>query len=84
MQANLGDRPGDGLQHLIEPVDVMGRRARLGLGPDSCFQHVSTVPAAPGTTVILLVAGLDARILGLDGSPLRHLTLDPSVDSGST
>jgi hypothetical protein len=27
-----------------------------------------------------LVDGLDIRILGLDGSPLRHLTLDPSVD----
>jgi hypothetical protein len=28
----------------------------------------------------LLVAGLDMRILGIDGSPLRHLTLGPSVD----
>jgi len=26
------------------------------------------------------VAGLDVQILGIDGSPLRHLTLDPSVD----
>ena len=36
-----------------------------------------------GWRVILLVDGLDAD-LGIDGSPLRHLTLDPSVDySGS-
>ncbi len=28
----------------------------------------------------MLVAGLDVQVLGLDGSPLRHLTLDPSVD----
>jgi hypothetical protein len=26
------------------------------------------------------VAGLDIRILGVEGSPLRHLTLDTSVD----
>ena len=24
--------------------------------------------------------GIDVTVLGLDGSPLRHLTLDPSVD----
>ena len=29
MQADLGDRPGDGLQRLVEPVDVRSRRARL-------------------------------------------------------
>jgi hypothetical protein len=33
-----------------------------------------------GWRVIVLVIGLDVLILGLDGSPLRHLTLDPPVD----
>ncbi len=33
-----------------------------------------------GWRVSLLVAGLDVQILGIDGSPLRHLTLDPGVD----
>ena len=33
-----------------------------------------------GWRVNMLVAGLDIRILGIDCSPLRHLTLDPSVD----
>jgi hypothetical protein len=28
----------------------------------------------------LVVVGLDVRVLGLDGSSLRYLTLDPSVD----
>jgi len=28
----------------------------------------------------MLVAGLDVRVIGLDGSPLRHLTLDPTKD----
>jgi hypothetical protein len=34
-----------------------------------------------GWRVVLLVAGLDVTVWGLDGSPLRHLTLDPTVDS---
>ena len=50
-------------------------------------------PAAPGKAaphrcgpslrllrVILLVAGTDIRILGIDGSPLRNLTLDTTKD----
>jgi hypothetical protein len=28
----------------------------------------------------MLIAGLDIHDLGPDGSPLQHLTLDPSVD----
>jgi hypothetical protein len=30
--------------------------------------------------VVMLVAGLDIGIVGLDGSPLRHLALDPTKD----
>ena len=30
--------------------------------------------------MILLVAGRDVQIVGEDGSPLRRLTLDPTVD----
>jgi hypothetical protein len=33
-----------------------------------------------GWRVILLVAGCEVQILGEDGSPLRRLTLDPSID----
>lgn len=43
MQADLGDRPGDGLQRLVEAVDVRSRRGRL---VDSCFQHINILPAA--------------------------------------
>jgi hypothetical protein len=28
----------------------------------------------------MLVAGIDIQIVGLDGSPLRHLRLDPTKD----
>jgi hypothetical protein len=33
-----------------------------------------------GRRVILLVDVRDVRILGLDGSSLRHLSLDPTKD----
>jgi hypothetical protein len=28
----------------------------------------------------MLINGLDVQVIGLDGSPLRHLTLNPRVD----
>ena len=42
--------------------------------------HIPVGRAYSGWRVVLLVAGLDIQVLGLDGSPLRHLTLDPSKD----
>jgi hypothetical protein len=33
-----------------------------------------------GWSIVMLVDGLDIQVLGLGGSLLRHLTLDPSVD----
>jgi len=56
MQADLGDRSGDGLQRLVEPVDVSRCRARIGIRPDSCFQHVNIVPAALGATALRALA----------------------------
>ena len=44
------------------------------------LHHIGVGCPHAGWRVSLLVAGLDVRILGMDGSPLRHLTLDPSVD----
>ena len=46
----------------------------------SRLHHIGVGRAYAGWRVILLVAGRDVRILGLDGSPLRHLTLDPTKD----
>ena len=42
--------------------------------------HIGVGRRYAGWRVILLVDGTDIRILGIDGSPLRHLTLDPSKD----
>jgi hypothetical protein len=33
-----------------------------------------------GKRVILLIDGLDVRVVSQDGELLRHLTLDPSCD----
>jgi hypothetical protein len=44
------------------------------------MHHIGIGHPYEGWRVIMLVAGLDIRVLGIDDSPLRHLTLDPSVD----
>ncbi len=44
------------------------------------LHHIGVGRAYAGWRVILLVAGRDIRILGADGSPLRHLALNPDVD----
>jgi len=44
------------------------------------LHHIGVGRAYAGWRVIILVAGKDIRILGIDGSPLRHLTLDPGRD----
>ena len=41
------------------------------------LHHIGVGCPYAGWRVILLVAGLDVQVLGIDGSPLRHLTLDP-------
>jgi hypothetical protein len=44
------------------------------------LHHIGVGRAYRGWRVILLVAGREVRIVDLDGSPLRHLKLDPSKD----
>jgi len=44
------------------------------------LHHIGVGCPYAGWRVIMLIAGLDVTVLGLDGSPLRHLTLDPTVD----
>ena len=43
------------------------------------LHHIGMRCPHAGWRAIMLVAGLDVRVLGLDGRPLRHLTLDPSA-----
>ena len=44
------------------------------------LHHIGVGRPYAGWRVILLVAGRDIRILGADGSPLRHLVLDTDHD----
>jgi hypothetical protein len=44
------------------------------------LHHIGVGCPYAGWRVVMLIDGLDVRVIGIDGSPLRHLTLDPSVD----
>jgi transposase InsO family protein len=70
-------------------IDTTGYRVRrdkvdktgvVTLRYHSRVHHIGVGRAYAGWRVIMLVAGTEVRILGLDGSPLRHLTLDPTKD----
>ncbi len=45
---------------------------------DSRLHHIKVGRCHAGTRVLMLVAGLDIRIVDSDGVLLRALTLDPS------
>lgn len=60
--------------------DKVDRGGSVTLRHKGKLHHIGVGCPYAGWRVILLVAGLDVRVLGLDGSPLRHLTLDPSID----
>ncbi len=44
------------------------------------LHHIGIGCPYAGWRIVMLIDGLDIQVLGLDGSPLRHLTLDSSVD----
>jgi hypothetical protein len=44
------------------------------------LHHIGVGHAHKGKRVILLVDGLDVRVVSQDGELLRHLTLDPGRD----
>ncbi len=60
-----------------DKVDKVGR---VTLRYRSKLHHIGVGHAYAGWRVILLINGLDVQVIGIDGSPLRRLTLDPSVD----
>jgi len=60
--------------------DKVDRGGSVTLRYRGKLHHIGVGCPYAGWRVIMLVAGLDVQVLGLDGSPLRRLTLDPSVD----
>ena len=67
-------------------ADVRVRRDRIDKGGKVTLRHgtrlhhIGVGHAHKGKRVILLVHGLDVRVVTCDGELLRHLTLDPTRD----
>lgn len=60
--------------------DRVSKSGNVTLRHKGRLHHIGVGAAYKGWRVVLLVAGRDIRILGLDGAPLRHLKLDPTKD----
>jgi hypothetical protein len=82
------DRPGEGVsfwaqdrrERVPRPGDKLDKGGRVNLRYQGRLHHIGVGRAYKGWRVILLVAGQEVQILGADGSPLRRLTLDPTMD----
>ncbi len=60
--------------------DKVDKAGRVTLRYKGKLHHIGVGNADAGWRVILLIDGLEVWVVGFDGSPLRHLTLDPKVD----
>jgi transposase InsO family protein len=60
--------------------DKVNKNGTVTLRYRGRIYHVGVGRPYAGWRVVLLVAGLNIKILGADGSPLRQLTLDPTLD----
>ncbi len=70
-----------------EPIDLSGgrkirhdkldKKGTVTLRINGKMHHIPCGRAYAGWRVRVLVDDLDIRVIGIDGSPLRHLTLDP-------
>ena len=68
-RASVSRPPGYRIRH-----DKVDRGGSVTLRYKGKLHHIGVGCPYAGWRVILLVAGLDVRVIGLDGSPLRHLT----------
>jgi len=57
--------------------DRIDKGGKVTLRRGARLHHIGAGHAHKGKRVILLVDGLDVRVLSRDGELLRHLTLDP-------
>lgn len=60
--------------------DKISRNGNVTLRHKGRLHHIYVGAAFKGWRVVLLVAGLEVRILSLDGTQLRRLKLDPAKD----
>jgi transposase InsO family protein len=61
-------------------LDKVDTRGRVTLRHRGRLHHVGIGNPYAGWRVAMLIDGLDIEIVGLDGSPLRRLVLDPTKD----
>ena len=60
--------------------DRVDKAGRITLRHRGRLHHIGIGNAYAGWRVAMLIDGLDIEIVGLDGSPLRRLVLDPTKD----
>jgi transposase InsO family protein len=60
--------------------DKVNKNGTVTLRYRGRLHHIGVGRPYASWRVVLLVAGREIRVLGADGSPLRHLKLDPSLD----
>ena len=60
--------------------DKVGTGGTVTLRYKGRLHHIGIGMAFKGWRIVMLVAGLEIRILSLDGTQLRRLTLDPTKD----
>lgn len=60
--------------------DRIDNNGKVTLRHRTRLHHIGVGHAHKGTRVLLLVDGLDVRVISLAGELLRHLTLDPTRD----
>jgi hypothetical protein len=60
--------------------DKVDRTGRITLRHRGRLHHIGIGNSYAGWRVAMLIDGLKIEIVGLDGSPLRRLTLDPTKD----
>lgn len=60
--------------------DRIDKKGAVTLRHKGRLHHIGIGASYKGWRVVLLVAGLEVRILSLDGSQLRRLILDPTRD----
>jgi transposase InsO family protein len=70
-------RIGAGVRVRRDRIDKAGK---VTLRHGTRLHHIGVGRAHEGKRVVLLIKGLDVRVVSLDGELLRHLTLDPSRD----
>lgn len=60
--------------------DIIDNNGTVSLRYRSRLHHIGIGRGHKRTRVLVLMAGLDVRVLSEEGALLRHLTLDPTID----